>query len=107
MLTFEEIYNATPFEDEHGELIPHDKVAKMAAEKWANQRWISVNDALPKQTNFDLGYSDEVLAFSDKLLGKTFVSRYDHQDETWGYERGHDAVYNQITHWMYLPELPL
>jgi len=37
MTTFEEIYNATPFEDEHGELIPHDKVAKMAAVKFGRE----------------------------------------------------------------------
>lgn len=68
--------------------------------------WIKVEDMLPEITNEKLGCSDEVLAYADNLYGKFFISRYDHEFETWEYERGHDATYNPITHWIPLPKPP-
>lgn len=70
-------------------------------------KWISVNDKLPEITNQKLGYSDYVLAYSDSFdWGKWFISRYDHQDEMWQYDSGHDQTHNPISHWMPLPAAP-
>lgn len=67
-------------------------------------KWINVVDRLPIKTNDLLGYSDYVLAYSNQLFGTYFISRYDHYDNTWAYDKGHDAKYNEITHWT--PLLP-
>ena len=37
MRTAKEIYDSEPFEDEFGDLIPHDKLAIKVAEKYAEQ----------------------------------------------------------------------
>ena len=69
-------------------------------------KWISAKDKLPEITNEETGYSDKVLAFHDHYYGKFFISRYDHENECWLYDKGFDAQYNPITHWMPLPEPP-
>ena len=71
------------------------------------EKWISVKDGLPEIYNEKLGYSNHVLAYSDSFSwGKWFISRYDHQDETWAYESGHDQLHNPITHWIPIPNAP-
>ena len=53
MLSFEEIYNETPFEDEYGELIPHDKVAKMAALQFGRHIIMEICDRAKNDINIE------------------------------------------------------
>jgi len=68
-------------------------------------KWISVKEELPEY--YQNGYSKECLCYSDALLGRYFISRYNYDNENWGFEKGHDAQYNPISHWMPLPEEPI
>ena len=82
--------------------------------KWSDTHpvstWVSVNDSLPEEDPDRNDYmSVEVLTITDK--GYKNLDTYDYQNKSWFIHSevllDEDDSLGKVTHWMYIPKLPV
>ena len=82
--------------------------------KWSDTHpvstWVSVNESLPEEDSERNDYmSVEVLTITDK--GYKNLDTYDYQNQSWFIHSevllDEDDSLGKVTHWMYIPKLPV
>lgn len=65
-------------------------------------KWIILKERLPKGID-GLTLSHDVLAYT--AAGEMYLAVYDYVDEAW-YYNDYKPIFDDVTHWMPLPEPP-
>ena len=86
-------------------LSERDKELIISVLKWADNHpnWNKVDEELPPPISVAQDFSDSIIVTDGVLLCQGY---YSHIGKSWGWEIEGDIDSDEVTHWMYLPNLP-